>query len=207
MFSDYTEDKLTSSGWDPSSIISDNDDSTHLWSELNGACPDAEIVLAVPDVTGGTYEFFTDAVFSGDDEGIRAEDAIIAPVGDAPVLDYVEENTAAIGFIGFPFYSTSTGKVAAPINGVLPTLESISEGIYSFLGRQIYMNLRMTGALKETVPFMVHGYEEPTTSGYVGLSEDQLKEMNKRLKDLDKITKKNKKKKKNNKRKRKNGKM
>jgi len=182
MFSSYTEEELIADGWNPESITSDGDDSTHLWSELNKKCLAHPIVIASPNAASGTYEFFTDVVITGEGETLRYD--FIAEGGDGEVLDYIAEDEDAVGFVGYPLFSTAEEVIAAPIEGVAPTLEDISSGAYSTLGRQIYMNLRTGADAEQTVPYMNFGFGLETVEGYVPLSEEQTAEMNARLESL-----------------------
>jgi ABC-type phosphate transport system substrate-binding protein len=49
LYSNYTEDQLQNTGWDPSSIRnSDGDSSTRRWNEIDGRCQSDEIRLSGP---------------------------------------------------------------------------------------------------------------------------------------------------------------
>ena len=62
IYSTYNEDELERTGWDTSSLKnSDNDPSTHLWSELDERCQSAEIRLS-GDFTGDGVSTTTQAV-------------------------------------------------------------------------------------------------------------------------------------------------
>ena len=182
IFSSFTEEELIADGWDPESILSDGDDSTHLLSELHKKCPAHPIVVASCNEASGTYEFFTDVVITGEGETLRAD--FTAEGGDGEVIDYLLTEEDAIGFVGYPLLALSEGIVAAPVDGIEPTLENISIGAYSTLGRQIYMNLRTGEAAEHTVPYVKTGFELPTVEGYVPLSEAQTAEMFERLDSL-----------------------
>merc|ERR1712060_845045 len=78
-------------------------DEQHLWSELNSACDAVDIEIAIPDTTGGTYDFFKSVVFANGG-------AFREGTGD-PVLDLVKEHPAAVTFIGFPDFITAENKV------------------------------------------------------------------------------------------------
>lgn len=184
IFSSYTEEELIATGWDPDSILSDGDDSTHYWSELHKDCVPHPIIIASPNDASGTYEFFEEAIITDASQGetIRYDYMAEGHGEVTEVLDALEEDEDAIGFVGYPFYALSKGKFAVPINGVEPTEENISEGEYSTLGRQIYMNLRLdSDDAKDTIPYIHFGLNAGTVEGYVPLSEDQMEEMEGRL--------------------------
>merc|ERR1712194_443327 len=72
IYSNYSEEQLVASGWDASALEnSDGDDSTHKWSEIDGNCPDEEILIsAVADtynIHDMTFErFFLEKEHSDD---------------------------------------------------------------------------------------------------------------------------------------------
>jgi len=204
IYSSYGEADLIATGWDPSSVPnSDGDDSTRLWSELNSGCPAATIVLGVPNPSSGTYSFFSDNVMA-DGEPISEVDAFIAPGGDPEVIDFVKVDKTSLGFVGYGLYAVVDGLVAAPVEGVVPTIDSIAAGEYSALSRYIYMNLRVTGALKDTIPYLEYGYEQPPLPGVVPLSDAEKAEMYSRLDELKTLISKKKKKKNKKKKNKKN---
>jgi len=144
------------------------------WSDFDSGCKDEYVEIAIPDTTGGTYDFFKSVVFA-DGGAFRSGDGVyVGPEGsDDPVLDLVKEHPAAVTFIGYPDYAIETDKVAVPIEGVMPTLESISAGEYALLGRQIFMRVRASKS-DEGVPFVMDGLLGPTPEGFVPLSNDQI---------------------------------
>jgi ABC-type phosphate transport system substrate-binding protein len=201
IYSSYGEAELLASGWDKTSVPnSDGDDSTRYWSELNSGCPQATINLGVPNPSSGTYSFFSDKVMKSG-EAISEVDAFIAEGGDPEVITHVLGEKTSLGFVGYGLYAVVDGLVAVPVNGVEPTIESIAAGEYKDLSRYIYMNLRVTGALKDTIPYLEHGYEEPPLPGVVPLSDTEKAEMYSRLDELKTLISKKKKKKKKNKKK------
>merc|ERR1719225_2367253 len=107
-------------------------DEQHLWSELNPACDAVDIEIAIPDTTGGTYDFFKSVVFA---------------------------------------------------NGVYPSIDSISAGLYDILGRQIFMRVRSSKA-ESAVPYVMDGLLGPTVDGFVPLSDNQTQAMLDRLATL-----------------------
>merc|ERR1712083_183257 len=148
-----------------------------LWSDFNADCEAVPVEIAIPDTTGGTYDFFKSVVFA-DGGAFRSGDGVyVGPEGsDDPVLELVKEHPAAVTFIGYPDYAIETDKTAVPVEGVLPTLESISAGEYSLLGRQIFMRVRSGSHGEEGVPFVMDGLLGPTPDGFVPLSDDQIYE-------------------------------
>merc|ERR1712150_154026 len=118
----------------------------------------------------------------------------IAPGGDPEVIDFVKVDKTSLGFVGYGLYAVVDGLVAAPVEGVVPTIDSIAAGEYNALSRYIYMNLRVTGALKDTIPYLEYGYEQPPLPGVVPLSDAEKAEMYSRLDELKTLISKKKKK-------------
>jgi len=147
-----------------------------LWSDFNADCEAVPVEIAIPDTTGGTYDFFKSVVFANGGAFRSGDGVYVGPEGtDDPVLELVKEHPAAVTFIGYPDYAIETDKTAVPVEGVLPTLESISAGEYSLLGRQIFMRVRASSG-EEGVPFVLDGLLGPTPDGFVPLSDDQIYE-------------------------------
>jgi len=153
-----------------------------LWSEISPDCPAAPVEIVLPDPTGGTYDFFKGTMFADGGE-FRAEGpgVYIGPIGtDDPVLEMVADHPASVTFIGFPAFATAENKVGVAIEGVFPSIPSISAGEYSILGRQIFMRLP-SSKKDESYPFVVHGLTGPTPDGFVPLSDAQIADMLSRM--------------------------
>jgi len=159
-------------------------DEQHLWSELNSACDAVDIEIAIPDTTGGTYDFFKSVVFANGGAFREGDGVYVGPEGtDDPVLDLVKEHPAAVTFIGFPDFITAENKVGVAVNGVYPSIDSISAGLYDILGRQIFMRVRSSKA-ESAVPYVMDGLLGPTVDGFVPLSDNQTQAMLDRLATL-----------------------
>merc|ERR1712029_605663 len=161
-----------------------NEGAAPKWSDFNSACDAVPVEIAIPDPTGGTFDFFKSVLFA-DGGAFRSGDGVyVGPEGtDDPVLDLVAEHPAAATFIGFPDYNTASNKVGVAIEGVFPDPGTISSGDYSILGRKIHMRVRSSHAAA-AVPYIKDGLHGPTPQGYVPLNDDQVAEMIKRLETL-----------------------
>jgi len=185
MFSSWSEEQLKADGWNPASIpFPDGNPSTRLWSELNPKCVSHPIGVAVPNKTSGTYEFFTEAILTGLSKGETLRYDFMAAGGDGEVVDYLLTHEDAVGFAGYPIYADRADVLRVSfVNGVEPTVDNISGGLYTLLGRQIYMNLR-TSEAELTEHYVEYGLSLPTVEGYVPLSAAQLAKMLARLESL-----------------------
>jgi len=158
-----------------------NEGAAPLWSDLSPDCEAVAVEIAIPDPTGGTFDFFKSVLFA-DGGAFRSGDGVyVGPEGtDDPVLDLVAEHPAAVTFIGFPDYNTASNKVGVAIEGVFPSIATISAGEYAVLGRQIFMRVRNSKA-ESAVPYVIDGLLGPTPDGFVPLSDAQVTEMIGRL--------------------------
>ena len=169
IWSDYTAAELTASGWDSSALAnSDNDDSTHLWSELDASCPASEIKISGADSESGTYEFFMDAMLSdagnGETFDLNRPDGYTNSAEDEVVVNYLESNADSIGYFGYAYYKANQDKLTAIAiensdgDYVAPSPHSVADGSYNPLGRFIYMNLHNDAqSLQKTAPFLAFG--------------------------------------------------
>ena len=194
IWSDYTAAELTASGWDSSALAnSDNDDSTHLWSELDASSPASEIKISGADSESGTYEFFMDAMLNGGDGGetfdLQRPDGYTNSAEDEVVVNYLTSNGDSIGYFGYAYYKANqdTLTAVAIMNDageyVAPTPSTVADGSYNPLGRFIYMNLHLdSNDLALTLPFLEFGFSSAGDAlvnqvGYVPLTAGQDAEM------------------------------
>ncbi|NGQ91957.1 phosphonate ABC transporter substrate-binding protein [Rhodobacter sp. HX-7-19] len=130
------------------------------WAEVNPAFPPQEILAFIPGTKHGTREVFDHNVLlagckaSGafdlladamtGDEAARAkgaEEACLDIRGDGVAVDIdgdytetlarVQANPVGIGVFGLSFYQSNTDRLRVyPMNGVLPSVETIASGAY-----------------------------------------------------------------------------
>ena len=196
LYSDYNDEQLEASGWDPSSLKnSDGDSSTHLWSELDERCQRLEVRTAGPDEDSGTNEYFQEVVLSNHDQGeTLAENRVLGyfnSAKDEDLISFLRDYSEAISFFGYSYYyQYSESLYAVPIKNskdvyVTPNDETIADGSYHPLARRIYMNLlNDERKLQDTVPFITFGLstkELMPVTGYVALSAQATEQMIERL--------------------------
>ncbi|KAL3923642.1 MAG: hypothetical protein SGILL_001540 [Bacillariaceae sp.] len=192
MYSNYDENELEATGWDPTSVPnSDGSSQTHKWSELDAACSTSEIRIAGPDLASGTYAFFAETIFADHENGetfdlFRPGFSYFNSEDDDLLVDYVFTYPQAIAFFGYNYYFENRERLApvSVLNSdgqfVRPTQETIGDGSYNPLARRIYMNLLNSEALENTVPLIRFGLENPrmvSVTGYVAILEDQASDM------------------------------
>jgi ABC-type phosphate transport system substrate-binding protein len=118
IFSNYTAELLETTGWDPTSVAnSDDDDTTHLWSELSADCPEAEVKIAGHDSESGTYEYFAETVFADMDNGesfdVDRPDGYFNSAADPDIIAFLTDNADAIGYVGYAYYQENQDAVTA----------------------------------------------------------------------------------------------
>jgi ABC-type phosphate transport system substrate-binding protein len=208
MFSNYTIDQLTQSGWSSDALPnSDGSDDTHLWSELDSECPAIEIALAGTNYTDSKGQPRADAEFfmkwsyfpgysSENPERFRSA---YFPFDDQnDITTYVLDTPGAIGFASYHIGAKATPNVLLvplknPTTGecVSPTAETIQDLSYSPLSRLAYMNVLKSNctALLKGLDFIEYTYTEAgqkdisDTYG-VPLSKEQLDVGGKRIEEL-----------------------
>jgi ABC-type phosphate transport system substrate-binding protein len=173
IYSNYTRAQLIASKWSPSALAnSDNNDTTHLWSELNVACPAFRIKLASPGILSGTFSFFKETVLPNATEGIatnRPGAPLFTSEDDNALVQYVATSSNelygdAITYFGYAYYAENGllfyGVPIQPLTGgayIKPTQQNVEDGLYTPLSRRIYMNF-LDSALPLTAAFLSYGF-------------------------------------------------
>ena len=149
-----------------------------LWSDVDPALPDVEILAFIPGTKHGTREVFDVKVMEegckaalaveklDDDQKkscvkIRTDGAAVDIDGDyTETLSRLDAEPTALGVFGLSFYQNNTSKLeVATINGVFPSIETISSGDYP-ISRPLYFYLKnahlgVVPGLQEFVEFFV----------------------------------------------------
>jgi phosphate transport system substrate-binding protein len=154
-----------------------NADSTATyWDEVNPDLPHQKIHVFLPGTKHGTREVFEEKVLVVGCKDVKghldkdAEKACMKVRTDGVAVDIdgdytetlasIEANPDSIGVFGLAFYENNTNKLSvALINGVYPSVETISSGEYP-VSRPLYFyvknaHLNTIPGLKEYVQFFV----------------------------------------------------
>ncbi|WP_034987750.1 substrate-binding domain-containing protein [Bartonella florencae] len=177
------------------------------WNEVNSDFPNSTIAAYIPGEKHGTREVFEEQLLivgckeSGavdtmkslgmDDKAIHAACVAVRKDGKAIDIDgdYSEtfarltSNKTGVGFFGLSFYQNNADKLkVADINGVAPTVETISSGQYP-VSRPLFFyikkaHLGITLGLREYVDFFLSdqmiGPDSPLAEyGLIAASEEE----------------------------------
>ncbi|GAB4086293.1 hypothetical protein GCM10028784_29230 [Myceligenerans cantabricum] len=152
------------------------------WSDVRDGFPDEEITLYGPGTDSGTFGYFT--------EEINGEDGAITPdyndIGedDNAAVQGVAGTTGATGYIPLSFVNEAGDSIEAiEIENeagecVAPSEETVMDGSYNPLGRQLYLYPSDAGLEKPEVVAFVEFYIENQseiagTAGFIPLNPDQ----------------------------------
>jgi len=149
IFSSYDENQLAESGWSPNSVPnSDNNPSTHLWSELDGFCPEEEIDIAYPD-NGATDLLFRELIFQGVDETFAADrgGTVANATSNAELVQFLLENGNGLSFFELAYVIADIDQESINLVSINDGEEYIKPGALSFhdstypMARRLYMYL------------------------------------------------------------------
>jgi phosphate transport system substrate-binding protein len=149
-----------------------------LWSEVDPALPQTEILAFIPGTKHGTREVFDVKVMEEgckaalgveklDDEqkktchAVRTDGLAVDIDGDyTETLARLDANPTGLGVFGLSFYQNNTNKLeVATINGVVPSVETIASGDYP-VSRPLFFYVKNAHigtipGLKEYIEFFV----------------------------------------------------
>jgi len=114
-----------------------------VWSDVNPDWPDEEFTLFGPGSDSGTFDYFTDAI-NGEEGDINPSYTDIGE-DDNAVIDGVSSGVGNMGYVPLSFVEESGGAVVAVeienADGacVAPSEETVQDGSYNPLGRQLFV--------------------------------------------------------------------
>jgi phosphate transport system substrate-binding protein len=152
-------------------------------ADIDPSLPDTQLSLYGPGTDSGTFDFFTDEI--NGEEGVTREDYEPSE-DDNQLVTGVAGDEGGLGYFGFSYYEANQDKlnlvgVDAGDGCVQPSAETIQDGSYKPLSREIYMYPK-TEALErpEVKAFMdfVIEYEQEIAEAaqLVPLTEEQKTE-------------------------------
>ena len=143
------------------------------WKDVNPAWPAEPIKLYGPDQDSGTYDYFIEEII-GKEGKIRKD---YSPSSDDnQLVQGVEGDKGSLGFFGYAYYLEQKDKMnALAINGIVPSDETVKNGTYTPLSRQLYIYVNKKAfaekpQVKAFVQFYIKNASELLKSvGYISL--------------------------------------
>jgi phosphate transport system substrate-binding protein len=114
------------------------------WKQIRADWPDQPFKLYAPGIDSGTHDYFTAAIV-GKEDASRSD--YIGSEDDYILMQRVIEEKNGIAYVGFAYYQEYTDKVGVvAVNGgngcVSPSIETITNGIYTPLARPLFIYVR-----------------------------------------------------------------
>ncbi len=155
------------------------------WNQVDPDFPDEPIVLFGAGSDSGTLDYFSEAV-NGEEGAIRADYS--ASEDDDETVEGVAKDIGAIGFLGLSYVEENAGSIiAASIDGVSPSVETVQDGSYTPLSRPLFIYVSNASyADKPQVTAFVDFYVDnslriaeralfvPLTDQQITLAQDEL---------------------------------
>jgi phosphate binding protein len=150
------------------------------WSDVRPEWPAQDILRFIPGTDSGTFDFFVEAVFGGDEAPILAAANTQLSEDDNVLVQGVESSPFAVGFFGYAYYVTEGEKLrTVGINGVIPNTASVEDGSY-ILARPLFIYsdagiIADRPQVGEFINFyLTHATEEALKVGYFPASAPAL---------------------------------
>lgn len=148
------------------------------WNQVDPSFPDVPLALFGAGTDSGTFDYFTDAV-NGEEGAIRAD---YSPSEDDNItVQGVSGEVGGIGFFGLSYVEENAEVIkAVSVDGVLPTVETVQDGSYTPLGRELFIYVANTSytdkpQVKSFVDFFVENAVQVAESAlFVPLTEEQI---------------------------------
>ena len=168
-------------------------DAAETWNDVNSDWPDEPINRYGAADTSGTYDYFIENVL-GEDRGHT--DDYQATEQDNRIVQGVQDNEYAIGYMGFAYYfqnqdSSTAVKIDNGDGPVAPSLETAASGEYQPLSRSLFTYPSMSSLAKDHVADFARYFVEQTTNedlvagqvGYVPATEETQQQQMQKLED------------------------
>lgn len=130
------------------------------WNQIRSDWPDAPLVLFGAGSDSGTFDYFTDAIV-GKAKSSRGD--YTASEDDNMLVQGIERNTNALGYIPFAYYAAQMQKlkavaIAGKSEPVLPSAETVLKGSYQPLSRPLFIYVGEGSAKRTEVKQFVEYY-------------------------------------------------
>jgi phosphate transport system substrate-binding protein len=165
--------------WKPGSKLSSWSDVPRLDEEFG-----AELQLFGPGTDSGTFDFFTDAI--NGEEGASRTDYNNVGEDDNATVTGVSGSEGGMGYFGFSFFEENQDTLKAlEVDGgegcVAPSAETVQDGSYAPLGRQLYIYPSAEALKKPATRQFVEFYLDNADTlaeeaGFIPLTDEQKQE-------------------------------
>lgn len=148
------------------------------WNQVDPSFPDEPLALFGAGTDSGTFDYFTEAI-NGEEGAIRTD---YSPSEDDNItIQGVAGAKGAIGFLGLSYVEENEGViVAASVNGVKPSVETVQDGSYTPLARPLFIYVNNASytekpQVKAFVDYYVeNAVEIAERARFVPLTDDQI---------------------------------
>jgi len=173
--------------WDPKS-----EDKVTNWNQVDPSFPDEKLVLFGAGTDSGTFDYFTDAI-NGEEGASRTD---YSPTeNDNNTVQGVQGSAGGLGYFGFSYFEQNADNLTAvEIDGgngcVAPSAESVSDGTYTPLARELYMYPSVEkaasneAALAYTEFFVENDAEIAEAAQFIPLNDEQKALLDSELADF-----------------------
>lgn len=170
------------------------EDPAKTWKDVRDEWPAEEIKPYSPGKDSGTFDYFIEAII-GKGGQVRA-DALFSE-DDNTLVRGISGDKNGVGFFGFAYYEENKDSlklvpIINPRTGkpVQPSVETVKDGTYSPLSRPLLIYVSEASAKKPHVKtfvdfFLENAAEQSRTVGYIPLSDEAYKNVQKHFDDLD----------------------
>lgn len=136
------------------------------WSDVDPEWPDEPIYRFIPGKESGTFSYFVDAVFDGDEDPPLSASNVTTSGDDDVLVMGIENQPYAVGFFGYAYYLEHTDTLRAlVVEGVEPRQESVDDESYLLL-RPLFIY---------TTPEIVNG--EPQVAAFINFYLRNVKDV------------------------------
>ncbi len=171
--SDLTVEQLNAI-WAPDSTLSN-------WNQVDPSFPDEALELFGPGTDSGTFDYFTGAI-NGEEGASRTD--YQASENDNVIVQGVQGATGAMGYLGFSYFEENSSTLkAVSVAGVEPSSDTVQDGSYTPLGRQLFIYpsaqaLADKPQVRAFVEFYIENIDEIVeAAGFIGLNDEQKTEL------------------------------
>jgi len=164
------------------------------WGEISDLDPpfEEELQLFGPGTDSGTFDYFTEAI--NGEEGVQRKQYNNVGEDDNATVNGVAGSPGGLGYFGFSFFeeNADTLKALEIDDGggcVAPSIESVQDGSYVPLGRELFIYPSAAAledeAVREFVAFYIANQEAITTAaGFIPMTEEQSAESQEKVDSL-----------------------